>query len=156
MPGRGSYVGVDVGTSAVKVVVLGPDGSLLGQAAAEYSLVTPRVGWAEGDPDLWWAAVGAAMTDLRSVLSAHPPSAVGVCGQMHGVVLCDELGSPLRPAVLWPDRRAESELARWRALPDTDRARLANPIVTGMYGPSLSWLVKHEPDVVASAAVALL
>jgi xylulokinase len=82
--------------------------------------------------------------------------ALGLAGQMHGAVLVDEAGAPLRPALLWPDRRAEAELAGWRALTAADRAALANPIVPGMTGPLLAWLVRHEPETVARAAAVLL
>ncbi len=75
---------------------------------------------------------------------------------MHGAVLCDGAGTPLRPAILWPDRRSQQHLARWRELSAADRARLSNPIVPGMFGPILSWLAEHEASVVARAAVALL
>jgi hypothetical protein len=78
-------------------------------------------------------------------------AAIAVVGQMHGAVLCTETGEPVPPAVLWPDRRAEAELGRWRKLPDQRRAELANPRVPGMTGPMLAWLVRKRADAVASA-----
>jgi xylulokinase len=75
---------------------------------------------------------------------------------MHGAVLCDAGGAALRPAILWPDRRAWDQLERWRALPEPDRAALANPLVAGMTGPALAWLAAHEPETMDRAAVLLL
>jgi xylulokinase len=75
---------------------------------------------------------------------------------MHGAVLVDAAGRALRPALLWPDQRAVAELDRWRALPDDDRAALANPLVPGMTGPLLAWLARHEPETLARAAAVLL
>jgi xylulokinase len=93
---------------------------------------------------------------MAEPLRTHQVNGIGLAGQMHGVVLCDRAGAPLRPAILWPDRRAQQHLSRWRELSAADRARLSNPIVPGMFGPVLSWLVDNEASVVARAAVALL
>jgi sugar (pentulose or hexulose) kinase len=75
---------------------------------------------------------------------------------MHGAVLLDETGTALAPALLWPDRRAVEQLDRWRALPETDRAALANPLVPGMTGPLLAWLAAHHPQLLARARVVVL
>ena len=75
---------------------------------------------------------------------------------MHGVVLCDRAGTPLRPAILWPDRSVPAASVPLARALGSDRARLSNPIVPGMFGPILSWLAEHEASVVARAAVALL
>jgi xylulokinase len=75
---------------------------------------------------------------------------------MHGAVLVDAAGTALRPALLWPDRRATAELDRWRALAPADRAALANPLAPGMTGPMAAWLVRHEPETVGRAAAVLL
>jgi xylulokinase len=75
---------------------------------------------------------------------------------MHGAVLVDAAGAPLRPALLWPDQRAHAELDHWRALPVADRAALANPLVPGMTGPMLAWLRASEPEAVERAAAVLL
>ncbi|MCW6010465.1 xylulose kinase, partial [Micromonospora sp. CPCC 205371] len=90
---------------------------------------------------------------------AFPPASIaadGVTGQMHGAVLCDQSGVPVRPAVLWPDQRATAELDRWRAIPAPARDRLANPLAPGMTGPIAAWLATHEPDTVARATHLLL
>jgi xylulokinase len=83
-------------------------------------------------------------------------AAVGIDGQMHGLVLTDAAGQPLRPALLWADARAVEETAAWRRLPEPRRAALANPIVPGMTGPLLRWVARHEPHTYQRARWALL
>jgi xylulokinase len=150
------YLGIDVGTSGLKVALVREDGHLVVEGEAGYPVLAPRTGWAETDPALWWAALGQVVEAMAGHLQAHQLNGIGLAGQMHGVVLCDRVGTPLRPAILWPDRRSQQHLSRWLELSVADRARLANPIVPGMFGPILSWLVEHEASVVARAAVALL
>lgn len=103
-------------------------------------------GVAETDPAEWAGALAAAGHELSArVGGLRTVAAVGVTGQMHGVVLVDPSGRPVRPAVLWPDQRAASVLGSWRTLPAETRDRLANPVAAGMAGPILSWLATHEP-----------
>ena len=146
-----SVLGIDLGTSSVKVVVLGRDGRVLAQASGRYDVVRARPGWAETEPEDWWRATGEALARVPT----DDVAAVGLSGQMHGVVLAAADGTPTRPAVLWADARAEPQLARYRDLPDDVRARLANPLSPGMAGPVLAWLHAHEPDAVTRAQSAL-
>ena len=83
-------------------------------------------------------------------------AAVELDGQMHGLVLADAAGRPLRPALLWADARAGEETAAWRRLPGPRRAALANPIAPGMTGPLLCWVARHEPQAYRRAPWALL
>ncbi|MEJ3744717.1 FGGY family carbohydrate kinase [Actinomycetes bacterium KLBMP 9797] len=147
------FLGIDLGTSGLKLALLGADGTLLGEAESTYPVSQPAPGRAETDPVAWAAALRAALDQLPA---GHRIAAAGIAGQMHGAVLCDEAGAPVRPAVLWPDQRAAAQLARWRALPGDARARLANPLVPGMTGPIAAWLAEHEPAAVARAAHLLL
>ncbi len=137
-------LGIDLGTSSVKVLVLDTRGRTLAVSRAGYRVMTPRPGWAESDPGEWWQAVVTAVHMATEQASHVEISAIGLCGQMHGVVLVNEQGHALRPALLWPDTRAEAELARYRALPADALRRLANPLVPGMAGPLLCWLARHE------------
>jgi xylulokinase len=147
-------LGLDLGTSSVKALLMAESGTILGEGSASYAVRAPRPGWAESTPEDWWAAVleatGAAVgrrgTEVR---------ALGLSGQMHGVVLVDELGLPLRPAVIWADARSGAELAAYRRLDKDLGRRLANPPAVGMAGPSLLWLRDHEPDAYTSARWAL-
>jgi xylulokinase len=151
-----SYLGIDLGTSGLKVALVREDGQMVAAGRAAYQVQAPRAGCAETDPAAWWAALGQVVEGMAEPLRTHQVNGIGLAGQMHGVVLCDRAGAPLRPAILWPDRRAQQHLSRWRELSAADRARLSNPIVPGMFGPVLSWLVDNEASVVARAAVALL
>jgi xylulokinase len=152
-----TLVGIDLGTSGVKVMIA--DTRILGEGEASYRIATRRPGWAETEPEEWWRATRLALhqaaeqahVDLGSV------TGVGVVGQMHGLVLCTQDARPVRPALLWPDQRAETIAAAWsNRLTPQDRARLANPLVPGMTGPMLGWIAEHEPESLRQARWALL
>ena len=143
------FLGIDLGTSGLKLAAVREDGTVAAQAEAAYGVDRPAPGFAEIDPAAWVAALESALDRLGS----HNWSAVGLDGQMHGLVLVDADGEAVRPAVLWPDRRAD--LQRWRELPSDMRQRLANPLTPGMAGPILGWLQEHEPDRVDVAHAAL-
>lgn len=148
------FLGVDLGTSSVKAALLGVDGELHDVSSSSYTLSSPDPSWSEIDPRLWWDAVARA---VRGCVAdrAHRVEAVGLSGQMHGVVLSDALGEPARPAMLWPDGRAVAQLDRFDALGGGERARLANPPMPGAAGPMLLWLAEHEAPVLARAHWAL-
>jgi xylulokinase len=152
----GVLLGADVGTSGLKLVALDDAGALVAEAEREYAHDRPQPGRAEIGLPVWRTAFDAALADVLAVLAGRPVRALGLSGQMHGTVLVDAAGSPVRPAVLWPDGRATAEVARWRELPDADRAALSGPPAPGMTGPVLAWLAAHEPDAVARAAAVLL
>ena len=149
-----AVLGLDLGTSAAKALVLGEAGDVLAVASEPCAMRAPQPGWVEADPAAWLDAAGVA---VRRALAqaAEPVTALGLAGHMHGVVVCDAGGGPLRPALLWADRRATGALEHWRALPPARRAALGNPLVPGMAGPLLAWLADAEPDVLARAEWAL-
>ncbi|MHB1244459.1 MAG: FGGY family carbohydrate kinase, partial [Gaiellaceae bacterium] len=101
-----ALVGIDVGTSGVKALALSPAGEILARAERTYPLSTPRPGWAEQDPEAWWSAAQGALADL-----AVEPTSIGWSGQMHGLVVLDERGDAIRPAILWNDQRTAAECA---------------------------------------------
>ena len=147
-------LGLDLGTSSVKALLLGEDGGTLGEASAPYPVRSPRPGWAESSPEDWWAAVVEATKAAVGSRGAQV-AALGLSGQMHGVVLTDDRGLPPRPAILWADARSAGQLAAYRRLGEDARRRIANPPAVGMAGPSLLWLRDHEPDAYTSARWAL-
>ncbi|MGY1693395.1 MULTISPECIES: FGGY family carbohydrate kinase [unclassified Geodermatophilus] len=149
-------LGADLGTSGLKLVALGEDGRLVAEAEAGYPVEQPHEGWAECAVGTWRAAFDDALARLLPLLGGRPVAGLGLAGQMHGTVLVDDGGTALAPAVLWPDRRATAEVARWRGMPAADRAALANPLVPGMTGPVLAWLAAHRPDLVGRAAAVVL
>jgi xylulokinase len=147
-------LGLDLGTSSVKALLMAEDGDTIGEGSASYPVRSPRPGWAESFPEDWWNAVVEA---TRAAVGPHGSEvgAIGLSGQMHGVVLADDRGRPLRPAILWADTRSAEQLATYRGLDEDARERLANPPAVGMAGPTLLWLRDHEPETYASARWAL-
>lgn len=153
---RQAVLGIDLGTSQVKALVMAPDGEILGRGRAGYRVVSPGEGLAETDPAEWWRATVAAVREALADAGADVEVvAVGVDGQMHGVVLAGVDGNAVRPAILWLDRRAEAEAARYGELPAELTRPLGNQASAGMAGPMLSWLAAHEPDVLHRARWAL-
>ena len=149
-----AFLGIDLGTSSVKVVVVGLDGSLLGQADGSYSVLSPRHGWSEADPQAWLASTATA---VRTAVAGARADVLGIgfSGQMHGIVAADGAGAAVRPAMLWSDARATDQLRSYEKLPAHVRARLANPLSPGMAGPLLSWLEENEPRAWAATRWAL-
>jgi xylulokinase len=153
---RRAVLGIDLGTSQVKALVMSAGGEILGRGRAGYPVVSPGEGLAETDPAEWWRATTAAVREALADASADVEvAAVGVDGQMHGVVLATGDGNAVRPAILWLDRRAEAEAARYGQLPAELTRPLGNQASAGMAGPMLGWLVAHEPDVLRRARWAL-
>jgi xylulokinase len=138
-------VGLDVGTTGVKALALSSDGHVLATATRVYELSTPRPGWAEQDPDDWWRAAEAA---LAEVSAGRAVAAIGLSGQMHGLVVLDDDGGVIRPAILWNDQRTALECAEIEERVGRDRLiRLTgNRALTGFTAPKLLWLRRHEPD----------
>ena len=145
-------VGIDVGTSGVKALAISPDGEVVARAEEEYSLSIPRPGWAEQDPEDWWRATERALAALP------PAAAIGLSGQMHGLVALDERDRVLRPAILWNDQRTAAECAELEERIGLERliALTGNRALPGFTAPKLLWLRRHEPDVYARIAHVLL
>jgi xylulokinase len=148
-------LGIDLGTSSVKVLILDEQGRTVSTSKADYKVLAPHPGWAESDPAEWWSATVTAVRAAKALQPEVQISAIGLSGQMHGVVPTDAEGRPARAAMLWADTRAEEELARYHNLPVTTLQRLANPLVPGMAGPLLCWLEQHEPSAYQAACRAL-
>jgi len=139
------YVGIDVGTTALKAIAIDPEGTVLARVQREYPLCTPRPGWVEQDPEEWWRAAEAALSELRSRVG--PAAGIGLTGQMHGLVALDGRARPLRPAILWNDQRTAAEAEEIERL--VGRRRLieltGNRALPGFTAPKLLWLRRHEP-----------
>ncbi len=154
------FLGIDSSTTATKALLMDESGVVVGVAAAEYAYETPRPLWSEQDPHLWWQGTVAA---IRQVVAntAVPPQhirAIGLTGQMHGLVLLDKHGAVLRPAILWNDQRTATQC-------DDIRARLGkkrliqitgNDALTGFTAPKILWVQQEEPDIYAQVAHILL
>jgi xylulokinase len=147
-----ALVGLDVGTTGVKAIAISPDGEVVATAEREYPLSTPRPGWSEQDPEDWWRAAEAVLAELPT------PTAIGLSGQMHGLVALDSAERVLRPAILWNDQRTAAECAEIDERVGLQRliALTGNRALTGFTAPKLLWLRRHEPDVYGRIAHVLL
>ena len=156
---KACVLGLDVGTSGVKAILVDANGDVLASGVTPLQLSTPHPGWAEQDPEIWWRA---SVESIRIVLAGHPGArvaAVGISGQMHSSVFLDARGEVIRPALLWCDGRTTAECREI-----TDRvggeARLrdlaSNPALEGFTLPKVLWLRNHEPHAFARLATVLL
>jgi xylulokinase len=153
-----TFLGLDVGTSAVKSVLVDGEQRPLAVAEAPLAISRPRPLWSEQDPDSWWEATAIALAVLRVEQPAAFAAvrAIGLSGQMHAAVLLDAADRPLRPAILWNDGRAQGE-CRLLAERVPDLGRIAGvPAMPGLTAPKLLWLAAHEPEVVARATRVVL
>jgi xylulokinase len=147
----GYVLGIDASTTATKAVLIDGSGTVVGSAASEYGFEVPHPLWSEQDPDLWWRGTRAA---IRAVLGTTGTDgseieAIGLTGQMHGLVLLDAVGQVLRPAILWNDQRTGPECDVIRAAVGPNRLIeiTGNDALTGFTAPKLVWVRDHEPDI---------
>ena len=152
------YLGIDIGTSAVKVCLADAGLSSVATESQPLTISHPRPGWSEQTPQDWWSAVRTATRALlaKSPGAADKLRAIGLSGQMHGAVLLDAGGAVLRPAILWNDGRSDAECT---ALEETHPELAAIAGVRPMAGftaPKLLWLHRHEPEIHARIARILL
>jgi xylulokinase len=134
-------VGIDVGTSSLKVLVTNKLLNVLESHRVDYGMEQPYAKWAEQDPNGWWDAV---CWSLKALDLEKEPIAIGLSGQMHGLVAVDVYGNPVRPAIIWADQRSEVELGK--ILTYAHDKRVTN-LWLGTLLPSLLWVKEHEPDV---------
>jgi xylulokinase len=149
------YLGIDIGTSGVKAVIVGEGGAVLAQHSAPLEVSRPQPLWSEQDPDAWVAATDAAVLGLPADMRAQIRG-VGLAGQMHGATLLGEDDRPLRPAILWNDGRSFAECAALEAAEPEARAITGNIAMPGFTAPKLLWVRAHEPDVFARVRTVLL
>ena len=145
-------LGIDVGTGGTRAVLLDSRGRVISTSTAEHApMSSPRIGWAEQSPDDWWRATCQAVKDClaKSHIAAHEIAGIGLTGQMHGLVLLDEKGQVLRPALLWCDQRTEEECQEITRQIGAERLieLTANPALTGFTLPKIWWVSKHEPEI---------
>ena len=153
------FLGLDVGTSGVKAILVAPSGDVMATATTPLSLSTPQPGWAEQDPEAWWEAALASIRTVRAACRDASIAAIGISGQMHSSVFLDRAGAVIRPALLWCDGRTTAECAEIteRVGGETRLRDLAsNPALEGFTLPKVLWLRKHEPQAFARLATVLL
>jgi xylulokinase len=153
------FLGIDVGTSGVKAILVGPEGTVVAARTAPLSLDTPRPGWAEQDPEAWWVASQAAIQGVLAQQPAARVAAVGISGQMHSSVFLDRAGTVIRPALLWCDGRTTPEcreIVERAGGEDRLRAWVCNPALEGFTLPKVLWLRNHEPAAFGRLATVLM
>jgi xylulokinase len=149
------YLGIDIGTSGVKAVVLDERGAVAGQGTAPLAVSRPHELWSEQNPDDWFIATSAAVLAIDPVLR-RAVRAIGLAGQMHGATVLGPDDRPLRPAILWNDGRSFAECAELESLVPDLHAITGNLAMPGFTAPKLLWLQRHEPEVFAQITRVLL
>jgi xylulokinase len=144
------FLGIDIGTSGTKTILIDVRGALLAQAHVEYPLLIPKPGWTEQNPEDWWlATVGSIKTVLQlSGISPKKIKGIGLSGQMHGSVFLDKNDAVIRPALLWNDQRTAAEVEQINEMAGKQKLLelTGNPALAGFTAPKILWLRNHEPD----------
>ena len=142
------YIGIDLGTSACKLLLVDEGGAVVNEVTKEYPLSFPHPGWSEQSPEDWWTAVTAGVPELLSGFDASQVAGIGAGGQMHGLVALDENDAVIRPAILWNDGRTAKEVDYLNETVGRDKlsACTANIAFAGFTAPKLLWMRENEPD----------
>ncbi len=154
------FLGIDISTTGAKALIIDETGGVLASATTALSLSTPRPLWSEQDPEEWWRGVASSIRAAlqEAGVSGKEIAAVGLTGQMHGLVLLDESGAVLRPAILWNDQRTGAQCDEIRTR--LGRERLieitGNDALTGFTAPKVLWVQQNEPEVYRRACHILL
>ena len=152
------YIGLDIGTSGVKAVLVNGEQTILADANAPLTVQRPHPLWSEQDPRAWWEAVRAAMSALRNARPADYAAVrgIGLSGQMHGATLLDSDDNPLRPAILWNDGRSGAECAELLAREPRTPQITGNLVMPGFTAPKLLWVARYEPEIFEQVSKVLL
>lgn len=142
------YIGIDVGTSSVKLVLINEAGKIINSVERRYHNLTPKPGWIEQNPVIWYENVILGIKDLLKGNDANLVRAIGVTGQMHTTVILDDKGNVIRPAILWNDTRTSYLVKdlKLKVQNDEDTSYLANIISTGSPAVNLLWIKENEPS----------
>ncbi len=152
------YIGIDLGTSAVKLLLMGGDGTIRNVVSREYPIYFPRSGWSEQRPEDWWSAVQDGLKALLTGFDAKQVAGISFGGQMHGLVMLDAEDRVIRPAILWNDGRTAEQTA-WlndTVGKETLSACTANIAFAGFTAPKLLWVREKEPENFARIAKIML
>ena len=142
------FIGIDLGTSACKLLLVAEDGNILNTVTKEYPLSFPHPGWSEQKPEDWWSAVVTGVPELLRGFDASEVAGIGSGGQMHGLVALDAADNVIRPAILWNDGRTFKEVDYLNNTIGKDKlsALTANIAFAGFTAPKLLWMRENEPE----------
>lgn len=151
-------LGIDLGTSSVKVLLTTATGQIIGQGSAEYPIHHPSPDRAEQNPQDWWQATVTAVRQAVANRPADTIAAIGLSGQMHGTVLLDKSGQLLAPAIIWPDQRSRQQVQEITNLIGAEKLieLTGSPVATGFQAATLRWVQQHRPDLWSQVAAILL
>lgn len=143
------YIGIDLGTTNVKLLLLDETGTILRSVSDTYPIEFPQPGWSQQRPEDWWTAIQSCMSQLLENIDASQVAAIGCGGQMHGLVVLDKEDKVLRPAILWNDGRTSSEVDFLNNLVGKQHLmqETANIAFAGFTAPKLLWMRKNEPEL---------
>jgi len=151
-----SLLGIDLGTSSVKVAVVATNARLLGVGNAEYPIYTPSIGFAEQEPVDWWQASVRAAREALEKAGSPEISAIGFSGQMHGFVLIGAQKTPIQPAIIWADQRSADLLPELEELLGADMVRSGTAPAAGFLVSTLYWIQRHQPALLKRASTLLM
>ena len=142
------YIGIDLGTSAVKLLLMDQEGTVQNVVSKEYPLEFPHPGWSQQNPEDWRRAVLEGVPELLKGFDAGQVAGIGAGGQMHGLVVLDEHDQVIRPAILWNDGRTAREVDYLNQTVGKDKlsAWTANIAFAGFTAPKVLWMREHEPE----------
>ena len=142
------YIGIDLGTSAVKLLLVDADGKIHGSVSKDYPLYFPHPGWSEQNPEDWWNAVKEGLNELLAGIDKTEVAGIGCGGQMHGLVVLDENDEVIRPAILWNDGRTASEVDYLNGVIGKEKLSelTANIAFAGFTAPKILWMRNNEPE----------
>ncbi len=143
------YIGIDLGTSAVKMLLTDGNGKIVKTVTKEYPLYFPKPNWSEQNPEDWWTAVCDGINELTCGLDKAEINGIGVGGQMHGLVMLDENDRVLRPAILWNDTRTGKETDYLNNVIGKEKLQqlTGNIAFAGFTAPKILWVKENEPEV---------
>ncbi|QJR81324.1 xylulokinase [Alteromonas pelagimontana] len=150
------YIGIDLGTSGVKVILTSEDGTVVATQKALLDVSIPRPLWSEQNPEHWWLATCECLDALKQQQDLSKVKAIGLAGQMHGATLLDEHNKVLRPAILWNDGRCEKQCKEIEDAVPAVHDISGNLVMPGFTAPKLLWVKENEPDIFAKVAKVLL
>ena len=152
------YIGIDLGTSATKLLLMDEKGTIHNTVSREYPLEFPQPGWSQQAPQDWWKAVTEGMPELLAGADAAQVAGIGVAGQMHGLVVLDESDKVIRPAILWNDGRTAKQVDYLNGVIGKDKlsALTANIAFAGFTAPKILWMQENEPENFAKIAKIML
>ena len=150
------YIGIDLGTSGVKAILLNEQGEVVASHTEKLTVSRPHPLWSEQDPEQWWLATDTAMKALGAQHSLRDVKALGIAGQMHGATLLDKSLQVLRPAILWNDGRCAEECQLLEDKVSASRQITGNLMMPGFTAPKLLWVQRHEAAVFSQVDKVLL